>query len=57
MKFSDQPGRCFAIILFAPYLIYSGYRYKDRLLFFFGIIFFNYELFWVIFFDPKNINI
>tara|TARA_B100000787_G_scaffold170105_1_gene164046 strand:- start:11160 stop:11381 length:222 start_codon:yes stop_codon:yes gene_type:complete len=57
MKISEQPGRFFAILLFAPYLIYCGYKYKDPLLFFLGIIFIIYELFWVIFFDPKNINI
>ena len=57
MKISDQPGRFFAILLFGPFLIYCGYKYKDFLLFFLGIIFIIYELFWVIFYDPKNIYI
>ena len=57
MKISDQPGRFFAILLFGPFLIYCGYKYEDFLLFFLGIIFIIYELFWVIFFDPKNIYI
>jgi len=57
MKFSEQPGRYFAILLFAPYLIYCGYKYKDPLLFISGIVFIIYELFWVIFVEPKNINI
>lgn len=57
MKISEQPGRIFAILLFAPYLIYCGIKYKNYLLFFLGIIFIIYELFWVIFFHPKHINI
>jgi hypothetical protein len=57
MKFSEQPGRYFAILLFGPFLIFCGYKYKDLLLLLLGIIFIIYELFWIIFFDPKNIYI
>jgi len=57
MKFSEQPGRYFAILLFGPFLMYCGYKYKDFLLFLLGIIFIIYELLWVIFFDPKKIYI
>jgi len=57
MKISEQPGRVFAILLFGPYLIYCGIKYKNYLLLFLGIIFIVYELFWVMFFDPKHIYI
>ena len=57
MKISEQPGRIFAILLFAPYLIYCGIKYKNYLLFILGIMFIIYELIWVIFYRPKYINI
>ncbi len=57
MIITEQPGRILAIFIFAPYLIYSGYIYNDKIILLFGIIFFIYELFWIIFYKPKSINI
>jgi membrane-bound ClpP family serine protease len=57
MKFSEQPGRIFAIIFLAPYLIYCGYNYNNLILIIIGIVFFFYEIFWVIFYKPKTIEL
>ena len=45
----DQPGRIFAITVFAPLLIYKGYQYKDNFLIFFGILLFIWDLYWLLF--------
>ena len=47
MKFTDQPGRLFAIFILAPYLIYKGYKIKDIMLKIIGIIFIMYECYWI----------
>jgi len=57
MNISEQPGRLFGILFFGPFIIYCSYKYKDYLLFILGILFTIYEIFWVIFFDPKHIYI
>ena len=57
MIITDQPGRVFAIIFLAPFLINCGYKYDNVLLILIGIIFFIYELFWIIFYEPKKILI
>lgn len=44
---TDQYGRIFAVLVFAPYLIYSGYKYNDKILSILGLILFVYELFWI----------
>ena len=56
MVITEQPGRILAIFVFAPYLIYCGYIYNNKLLLLFGIIFLIYELFWIIFYKPKTIE-
>ncbi len=56
MNISEQPGRLFAIFILSPYLIFCGYKYKNIILFILGILFFIYELFWITFYNPKNIN-
>ena len=57
MKFSEQPGRIFAIFFLGPYLIYCGYKYNNLLLILLGIIFILYEIIWVILYEPKKIYI
>ena len=47
---TDQYGRLFAVFIFAPYLIYSGYKYKDHILIILGILLFCYECFLDLFF-------
>lgn len=54
---TEQPGRLLAIILIAPYLIYCGYIYNNIYLIVLGIIFMIYEIFWVIFYKPKTIDL
>ena len=56
MKINEQPVRFLAIFIFAPYIIYCGYKYNNLLLLLFGIIFFFYELFWICFYKPKIID-
>ena len=57
MQISEQPGRILAIFIFAPYLIYKGYKFDDKLLEFFGILFIIYEIFWLINYDAKIIEL
>tara|TARA_B100001564_G_scaffold349937_1_gene353680 strand:- start:2143 stop:2313 length:171 start_codon:yes stop_codon:yes gene_type:complete len=44
---TDQYGRLFAVLVFAPYLIYSGYKHNDKILCLLGLLLFVYELFWI----------
>ena len=59
MKFTitEQPGRLIAIFLLGPYLIFTGKKYNNLLLILLGIIFIIYEIFWIINYNPRNINI
>ncbi len=57
MNFSEQPGRIFAILIVGPYLIYKGYQFEDNIMVYLGILFILYELFWVINYEPKIIQI
>ena len=57
MNISEQPGRIFAIFVVGPYLIYKGSHYNDKLLKFLGILFIIYELFWIIKYEPKTVDI
>lgn len=57
MNISEQPGRFCAIFVFGPLLIYKGKKYNDKLLKIFGIVFIVYEIFWVLFHNPKKILI
>ena len=65
MKVTDQPGRVFALVILCPGIIFMAYKlYIDeisrenvaKILLVFSIVFFFYELFWVIFYKPKKIN-
>jgi hypothetical protein len=53
---SDQPGRVFAIFVLMPFLIYKGRIYNDKLLFYLGILFGIYELYWITSYAPKRIT-
>ena len=55
MNFTDQPGRIFAIFIFAPLLIYKGYIYNDYILILLGILLFIWDLYWILNYPPKNI--
>ncbi len=57
MKLTDQPGRIFAIFIFAPLLIYKGYIYNDYILILLGILLFIWDLYWILNYPPKNIII
>lgn len=65
MKVTDQPGRVFAIVILCPGLIFMAYKlYIDeisrenvaKILVVFSVIFFFYELFWIIVHEPKTAN-
>ena len=45
--------RLFAVFIFAPYLIYSGYKYKDHILIILGILLFLMNVFGFIFPDHR----
>ena len=55
MKINDQPGRYFAILIFAPFLIYKSCLYNDKSLLFLGILLFTWDLYWIINNPPKSI--
>ena len=57
ININEQPGRLLVIFLIGPYLIYSGYIYKNIFLKLIGIIFIIYEIFWVLLYKPKFINL
>jgi hypothetical protein len=57
MKITDQPGRLFAVIVFAPLLICKGFGYNDIILIILGILIFIYDLFWLIYYPSKKIII
>ena len=65
MKLTDQPGRIFALVILCPGILYMSYKlYNDKIskeyvaiiLTIFAVIFFFYELFWVIFHKPKEVT-
>lgn len=53
MIVTDQPGRVFAVIVFAPYLVYRGLAHRDTLIIVFGVVLFLYEMFWLLSRPPK----
>ena len=56
MAITDYPARCFAVFIFAPYIIYRGIKYKDDFLIFLGILLFIYESFCMIYSKPAVFN-
>jgi hypothetical protein len=52
MKLTDQPGRLFAILIFAPLLIYKGSVFKDNILIILGIVLFLWDLYWIVNYPP-----
>tara|TARA_B100001093_G_C26752319_1_gene981740 strand:+ start:1253 stop:1462 length:210 start_codon:yes stop_codon:yes gene_type:complete len=57
ININEQPGRLLGIFLIGPYLIYSGFIYEDIFLKLIGIIFIIYEIFWVLLYKPKFVNL
>ena len=53
MIVTDQPGRVFAVVIFAPYLAYRGFIHRDTLLAVLGVALFLYEMFWLLSKPPK----
>jgi hypothetical protein len=51
--FTDQIGRYFAIFIFAPILIFKGLYNSDKLLLILGIALFYWDLYWILFRNPK----
>ena len=54
MTFTDQPIRYIAVFVFAPFLIYSGMKYKDKPLLLCGIIFLIFEIFCILCVAPRT---
>lgn len=52
MKLTDQPGRFFAIFIFAPLLIFKGCNYKDNVLVSLGLLLLFWDLYWIINYPP-----
>jgi len=50
---TDQPGRIFAVFIFAPVLINKGIFYGDVLLILFGVALLIWDLYWLLFAEPK----
>lgn len=57
MILNDQPGRLFAILIFAPYLIFRGISYRDTALLILGIALFFYEMFWITTAPPQRADL
>jgi hypothetical protein len=53
MIVTDQPGRIFAVIIFAPYIVCRGLTHRDTLLIVLGVTLFLYEMFWLLSKPPK----
>lgn len=54
---TDQPGRWFAVVIFAPILIIKGVVYNDTILMVLGFLLLIWDLYWLIFKEPKsNVN-
>ena len=52
---TDQPGRILAVIVFGPTLIYKGVHYNnDWFLIGFGCVLIVWDLFWLLFHQPKR---
>ena len=51
--FTDQIGRYFAVFIFAPLLLQKGYIHDDILLLILGILLFVWDLYWLLFREPK----
>lgn len=56
MAITDYPARCFAVFIFAPFLIIRGIKYKDNILILLGILLFVYEIFCMIYSKPAVFN-
>ena len=50
---TDQIGRYFAIFIFAPILIFKGIYLNDILLLILGIALFFWDLYWILFRNPR----
>lgn len=68
MFISDQPGRIFAIVILSPSLFVGGIlliksnnvklrKTIGSILTIISVVFFLYELFWVINYPPKMVNL
>ena len=68
MQISDQPGRYIALCVICPLLLFIGVIFLLRptafvsrvlaiILIILAIIFFGYELFWVINYPAKKVNV
>lgn len=53
--YNDQPSILLAIILFAPILLYKGYKYDDIFLIFFSLLLFIWDLYYIINTKPSSI--
>ena len=53
MKITDRPGRYFALIFLAPFLLYTGLTIRSQYiklcysLILISLLLFGYELFWI----------
>ena len=54
MDVTDQPGRVFAVLVFGPLLILRGSHHKDATLIALGVLLILYDLFWIVFKEPKR---
>lgn len=55
MIISEQPGRIVAILIVGPFLVYKGVTFNDITLYGLGILFILYEVFWVLYYEPKRV--
>lgn len=53
MLLTDQPGRVLAVTVFSPLLAYKSWLYKDKSIGAFSVALFVWDLYWLLYFDPK----
>lgn len=53
MILTDQPGRVLAVTVFSPLLAYKSWFYRDKSIGAFSIALFVWDLYWLIYHDPK----
>lgn len=56
MVSTDQPGRLCAVFYIAPILFLKGIEYNDLFIIIFAIVLFCWDLYWIIYKKPNDIN-
>lgn len=56
MRVTDQPGRVLAVTFFSPLLAYKSWLYQDKSIGAFSVALFLWDMYWLIYHEPKQLN-